>query len=199
MTAYEDATRYVPHQTHKLAEGGELERWQVDLAHSSLRFSLRHIVVQKINGRFNRWGGTLDLDRRAPWMSTIRVWIDLASIETNAPERDAHVRSAEFLDVARFPLADFESTSVDPRADRLVVRGRLRLHGVGRDVELEVTPRGLDAEGRDVYAMRAKIDRQAFGLHWNQDLDVGGVVVGDEIEIVAEVAIVREGGDEVEL
>jgi polyisoprenoid-binding protein YceI len=148
---------------------GELERWLIDGTRSSLRFSLRHLVIRQIRGQFRRWGGVLFLDRVEPWLSSVSVWIDLGSVETDEPERDDHVRSEEFLDVARFPRAEFKSDTVEIREERVVIHGRLDLHGVVR---------------------------QAFGLHWNQDLDVGGVVVGDEIEILADVEVLRLREDE---
>ena len=175
---------------------GDLERWEIRLEGSHLTFVLRHLVISQIRGQFRRWGGTLFLDRTSPWRSSVEVWIDLASLETNSVERDDHIRSPELLDVQRFPLAEFKSTAVEPQGDRLVVRGRLQLHGVTRDVELDVEPRtGPPYEGRNVYAIRGKLDRQSFGLHWNQDLDVGGVVVADEITVSAELALVRKDGE----
>src|SRR3954463_11039326 len=97
------------------------ERWEIDSARSSLTFKLRHIVVQQIRGRFERWGGTLFLDRHQPWLSSVHVWFDLASVTTDDPARDAHVRSSEFLDVARFPQAEFKSTNVAVPDGQIVV------------------------------------------------------------------------------
>jgi polyisoprenoid-binding protein YceI len=173
---------------------GHLERWLVDAARSSLTFTLRHLVIAQIRGRFDRWGGVLFLDRAEPWLSSLQVWIDLASISTGDLERDAHVKSAEFLDVAHHPRAEFRSTAVDAADDVVAVRGRLDLHGVARDLELEVETIGASSDDsglRSRYIVRGTIDRQAFGLHWNQDLDVGGVVVGDDISLTAEVELVR--------
>jgi polyisoprenoid-binding protein YceI len=175
------------------------ERWEIDSGRSSLSFNLRHIVVQQIRGRFERWGGTLFIDSQQPWLSSVNVWVDLASITTEAPERDAHVRSSEFLDVARFPRAEFKSTNVDIPDGQIVVEGILNLHGIAHDLEIraEVGATSTDADGRQrmTYTARAIVDRQSFGLHWNQDLDVGGLVVGDEVEIVARVDAVRHDRD----
>jgi polyisoprenoid-binding protein YceI len=179
------------------AVGPDLERWEIKAASSEVRFTLRHIVVHDIHGRFARWGGSLLFDRATPGLSTVRVWIDLASVDTDSKERDDHVRSAEFFDVARFPRAEFEGTSVEVGRDRVVLRGLLGLHGVWRDVELEVTPASIPTEGlvKNAYRIRGIINRQSFGLHWNQDLDSGGVVVGDEVEIEADVEIGRVADD----
>jgi polyisoprenoid-binding protein YceI len=164
------------------------ERWDIDPARSNLTFNLRHIVVQQIAGQFERWGGTLYINRRDPALSSVHIWIDLASITTGDQERDDHVRSAEFLDVAQFPRAEFHSTDVRVAGGEIIVEGALDLHGVVRDVEMRAIagPATVEADGRprNVYTARGTLDRQSFGLHWNQDLDVGGVVVGDEVEIV---------------
>ncbi|HVZ88278.1 MAG TPA: YceI family protein [Polyangia bacterium] len=175
-------------------DGSTTARWEIDSARSSLSFNLRHIVVQQIRGRFDRWGGTLFIDRQQPWLSSVHVWVDLASITTDDLERDAHVRSSEFLDAARFPRAEFKSTNVDILDGQVVMEGVLNLHGVAHDVEIraEVGPTSTDADGRQraTYTARGIVDRQSFGLHWNQDLDVGGIVVGDEVEIIAKVEAV---------
>jgi len=173
------------------------ERWEIDAARSSLSFNLRHIVVQQIRGRFERWGGTLFVDLRQPWLSSVYVWVDLTSVTTGDAGRDAHVRSAEFLDVAQFPRAEFKSTNVEVPDGQIVVEGLLNLHGIVHDLEIRAEVEvgdatgNADGQGRTVYTARGVIDRQSFGLHWNQDLDVGGIVVGDEIEITAKVEVFR--------
>ena len=173
------------------------ERWEIDPARSSLTFKLRHIVVQQIRGRFQQWGGTLFIARHQPWLSSVVVWVDLGSVTTDDPARDAHVRSSEFLDVARFPRAEFKSTNVSVPDGQIVVEGLLSMRGVVHDVELradvEVGETEVDPDGqeRTSYTARGVIDRQSFGLHWNQDLDVGGIVVGDEVEITAKVEVIR--------
>ena len=173
-----------------------LESWLIDPERSRLLFTLRHIVVQQIRGSFGRWGGALLLDRVQPARSQLRVWVDLATIETGAAERDGHVKSAEFLDVLAYPRAEFRSTDVMLRPDgAVVVAGWLDLHGHGKKIELdvEVGDSWTDAGGhrRAKYVARGKVDRQAFGLHWNQDLDVGGVVVGDIVDFTAELELLQ--------
>jgi polyisoprenoid-binding protein YceI len=191
-----EAARYVPPLPGAAAKNGDVERWDINAASSRFEFFLRHLVFARIEGRFRTWGGVVYVNRAEPWLSSAKVWIDLASIETNDPQRDAHIRSAEFLDVASRPRAEFQSTSIEPRDGRLVMRGRLDLHGVTRDLEIEIEPRLGLTSSRNAYVARAKLNRQAFGLHWNQDLDVGGVVLGDEVELHADVEIVRaSGGD----
>ena len=179
------------------------ERWEIDPARSSLTFNLRHIVVSQIRGRFERWGGTLFIDRRQPWLSSVQIWVDLASVTTDDPERDAHVRSSEFLDVERFPRAEFKSTNVEVPDGQVVVEGLLSMHGVVHDVEIRAevelgeTTSGADGRERTFYTARGVIDRQSFGLRWNQDLDVGGIVVGDEVEIRAKIEVLHSERDTV--
>jgi polyisoprenoid-binding protein YceI len=170
------------------------ERWEIS-AGSTLEFVLRHLVIQEIRGRFNRWGGVVLVDRAEPSRSAVAAWVELDSIETDSAERDAHVRSPEFLDVGRYPRATFASTDVEFDDERIRVRGKLDLHGVVHELELEVTlgETSRDARGatNSRYFARGALNRQVYGLHWNQDLDVGGVVVGDRIELRATVDAVR--------
>jgi polyisoprenoid-binding protein YceI len=178
------------------ATADPVESWRIDPDRSSLTFTLRHLVIREIRGTLRDWGGDLKLDRDQPARSTLKVWVNVASIETGDPERDAHIRSAEFLEVARYPGAEFTSTGIDTSPDGSVhVRGMLRLHGISGPVELRVEPvsttSGQNGRPCSAFRARSKVNRQAFGLRWNQDLDVGGVVVGDEIEINANVELVR--------
>jgi polyisoprenoid-binding protein YceI len=174
----------------------DLERWEIDAARSKLTFTLRHLVISEIAGQFQRWGGTLYLDRRQPQLSSVHVWIDVSTIDTGEPQRDDHIRSSEFLDAKQLPRAEFDSSAIEQRNGHALVRGSLRLHGVMRDLDVEVDPYIVPAAGaKNVYRLRAKLDRQSFGLHWNQDLDFGGVVVGDEIRLAAELVLVHANGD----
>ncbi len=171
------------------------ESWEVVRANSALTFSLRHIVVSEISGSFNNWGARLELGGMDPSRSRLTGWVDLTSIDTGSPERDAQIRSSEFFNVAHFPVAEFRSELIAPLdGHRLVVRGPLELHGIVHPIELTVTPGPRIEDGdvvRATYEVHGTIDRQAFGLHWNQDLDVGGLVVGDRIDICARVEAVR--------
>jgi polyisoprenoid-binding protein YceI len=170
--------------------------WHIDGQRSTLHFRLRHLVVQEIKGEFRRWGGTLTVDEVEPTRSSARVWVDLGSVDTANAERDAQVRSPEFFDVARFPRATFTSTEIRlPDGGNPVVCGRLSLHGAQREVDLEIVRRAertdADGETRAVYTLKGRFDRRDFGLRWNQDLDVGGVVVGDQVQIEAHVEAIR--------
>jgi polyisoprenoid-binding protein YceI len=172
------------------------ERWLIDAARSKMQFVLRHMVLSEIRGEFAQWGGELSVDPGDRARSSVDVWIGLASIATGDPERDQHLRSPELLDVARFPRAEFRSTTVAPTGDgEAVLTGKLDLHGVPGTVELRVLAQRtwVDEGGRAraEYLVRGRINRQAFGLRWNQDLDFGGVVVGDHVDVEARVQVVR--------
>jgi polyisoprenoid-binding protein YceI len=174
----------------------ERERWEIDGATSTLTFALRHFVIGEIKGHFGRWGGILLLDPAHLRRSSLEVWVDVASLDTGSPERDPHVRSAELLDVERCPRALFRSTGIALHADgEAIVAGRLELHHVTRHVELTVISQGSWVLDKGVlraeYAAHARLDRQAFGLHWNQDLDIGGFVVGDRVDLTAHVQMIR--------
>ena len=169
------------------------DRWRIDPGRSTLSFVLRHLVLLEIKGRFSRWGGTVWFDRRDPAWSRVEAWIDLASVDTGDAERDRHLRSSELLNVERFPRAIFISDSVagfDGR--RAVCHGRLSLNGHEVPIDLEVRIADSAASTwaeRDQLSceVTGAIDRQRFGLHWNQDLDVGGLVVGDKVTIAAHI------------
>jgi polyisoprenoid-binding protein YceI len=169
--------------------------WWID-ATSTLEFSLRHIVVGQIRGRFIRWGGTVRLDVNDVRRSTVRIWIDLASVDTGDQERDDQVRSSEFFDIPSFPRAVFTGTRVDlPEGGHPVIVGALELHGVTAEVAAEITddlPWLSDPEApRMSFPLKARLDRRQFGLRWNQDLDIGGIVVGDRVDITGRIDLVR--------
>lgn len=180
------------------AAGWAPEQWEIDGEHSTLGFRLRHIVIHQISGEFRRWGGTVWVDRRQPWLSKVDLWVDLASVTTGDAERDAHIVSPEFLDVARFPRAKFESQNVWLDEKAIVVEGRLQLHGLTCDVQVRAEVgevyAGDDGREHGRFMGRGTVNRQAFGLHWNQDLDVGGVVVADKVDVFADVVAVRVDG-----
>ena len=173
-----------------------MERLDFDPVHSSIGFWVRHLMVSKVHGRFVQWSGALDFDEQDPTASRVSVSIDAASIDTKEPQRDAHLRSADFLDAEHFPQITFRSSAVtrQPGGD-LRVTGELTIRGVTRPVRLEVEYAGRvkDPWGgeRLGFSGRTAIDRSDFGLTWNQLLEAGGVAVADKIEISIEIEAVR--------
>jgi polyisoprenoid-binding protein YceI len=170
--------------------------WNVDVAHSGVNFSVRHMVISKVRGRFAKFSGRLQLDERDLTRSSVEVEIDASSIETGVAERDAHLRSADFFDVEKFPQLTFKSRRVEQLAgDRYRVVGDLTIHGVTREVPLEVEAGGTEKDPwgneRTGFSARAQIDRRDYGLVWNKAIETGGVVVGDRVDIEIDLEAVR--------
>lgn len=173
------------------------ERWEIDASHSGVHFSVRHMVVAKVRGHFARWSGHILAPQGQLELGSVEVVVDTSSIETGVADRDTHLNSADFLDVARFPEMTFRSTRVERRSeDRLRVLGELTLHGVTKEIALDVSSAGQakDPWGnlRAGFSARAQLERKDFGLHWNQFLEAGGVLVGDRIDIDLEIEAVRQ-------
>jgi len=173
--------------------------WAIDPAHSSVEFSVRHLMITTVRGRFTGVAGTAVVDAAAPATSVVEVVIDAASIDTREAQRDAHLRSADFFDVERFPTLTFRSTRLEGAPDGpFTLTGDLTIHGVTRPVVLEVEPEGhiTDAWGgfRSGFTARTTIRRSAFGLTWNQLLEAGGVTVSDEVKIALDIQLVQQAG-----
>jgi polyisoprenoid-binding protein YceI len=172
-------------------------RWDIDVAHSAIHFHVRHMVISKVHGRFARWAGAIQLDPQDLTRSSVEVTIDAASIDTQVADRDAHLRSADFLDVARYPQLAFRSTRIEKVAGAgYRVTGQLELHGVTREVVLdaEFAGTGKDPWGneRAGFSARTSLDRRDFGLVWNAALEAGGVLVGEKVEITIELEAVKQ-------
>jgi polyisoprenoid-binding protein YceI len=174
----------------------EFTSWQIDAAHSGINFSVRHMVIAKVRGRFGKFTGTVRAADADPTQTEIKVEIDASSIDTGAGDRDKHLRSGDFFDVEAYPTLRFESTRVEAAGEeRYRLIGNLTIKNVTREVALDVeySGRAKDPWGNERAAAHAKgsIDRRDFGLGWNQLLEAGGVLVGERIEIELEVQAVR--------
>ena len=171
------------------------QRWNLDPAHSSIHFTVRHMVISKVRGAFEKWQGSIDFDEANPEASRVSVRIDASSIDTHEPRRDEHLRSADFFDVESYPEITFESSRIEKRkGDRYRLVGHLTIHGITREVELyaEFLGTGKDPWGgqRIGFQAEAALSRKEFGLTWNQVLETGGLLVGDQIEIALDVQAV---------
>ena len=174
-----------------------LTTWKIDPAHSHVEFAVKHLMISTVKGRFGAVEGTVRTDDSNPARAEVEVTIDAASIDTREAQRDTHLKSADFFDVEKFPTLTFRGNHVtDVADDRFKVTGQLTMHGVTRDVTLEATSegRGKDPWGGDRagYSATTKIKRSDFGLIWNQVLEAGGFVVGDEIKISLDVELVKQ-------
>ncbi len=171
-------------------------RWNIDVGHSAIHFHVRHMVISKVHGRFARWSGALELDLEDLTRSSVEVRIDAASLDTQVADRDAHLRSADFLDVARYPELTFRSKRIERAGTGYRVVGDLDLHGVVREVTLEAefAGTGKDPWGneRAGFSAKASLDRRDFGLVWNAALETGGVLVGEKVEIAIEIEAVKQ-------
>ena len=170
--------------------------WNIDTAHSGIHFAVRHMVVSRVRGKFGNWRGALDWNETEPLRSQVEVRIAAASIDTGIAERDAHLRSADFLDVAAHPEITFTSKRVEAQGgERYRLFGDITIRGVTREIALDVEAggRAKDPWGneRAGFSARAALDRKDFGLAWNQVLEAGGVLVGDRIEVEIELEAVR--------
>ena len=170
-------------------------KWEFDPSHSSIEFWVRHLMVAKVRGRFGAWRGSLEFDEAEPTRGKVRVEIDANSIDTRDEARDKHLRSADFLDVETHPTIRFESTKVEGEGKNYRVHGELTVRGHAEPVVLDVEYGGRvkDPWGseRVAFSARTSVDRKKYGLNWNQALETGGVLVGDEVEIEIEVEAVR--------
>lgn len=169
--------------------------WTIDPAHTLVGFSAKHMMFTTVRGRFEDVKGTIEIDAEDPNASSVEVQIGTASIDTGVEGRDNHLRSADFLDVAAYPTITFRSRRVEGAAkeegDRFKVYGDLTIRGTTREVVLdaEFGGQGKDPWGgeRAGFSATTKIDRRDFGLTWNQALETGGILVGNEIRIEIEV------------
>jgi polyisoprenoid-binding protein YceI len=172
-----------------------MSRWNLDAAHTEVGFSTRHLMVSTVKGHFRTVDAEIEIDADRPEQSRVSATIDVASLDTGNPERDAHLRSADFLDVERFPLLTFRSTAVRRvTSDAVEIAGDLTIRDVTHPVVLHGTFGGpvVDPWGgrRAGFELEGEIDREAFGLTWNVALESGGVLVGKRVKlhIAAEVA-----------
>jgi len=171
--------------------------WNIDPAHSSSGFSVRHLVISTVRGEFGKTTGKLTLDEADVTRSSVEASIDATTLDTRVADRDAHLKGPDFFDVARYPAIAFRSTKVEKAGrDALKVTGDLTLHGVTRPVVLDVTTTGAEVKGmfgetRRGYAATTRIDRRAFGLSWSKAVEAGPVV-GDEVTIQLDLSLTRD-------
>ena len=171
--------------------------WKIDPSHSDIGFGVRHLMISTVKGRFTGVEGTVVQDEANPGSVDIDVRIDAASIDTREGQRDAHLRSGDFFEVEKYPHLTFTSSGViDRRGGRFSVPGKLTLHGVTRDVTLDVREEGraTDPWGgeRLGFTATATIKRSDYGLTWNQTLETGGLLVGDDVKIALELELLKQ-------
>ena len=172
------------------------QEWQLDRAHSAAQFSVRHLMVSTVRGHFGKLTGTVRYDPANPTASSVEAEVEVSTIDTSEPKRDAHLKSPDFFDVAQYPTMRFKSTNVEPAGPgKLKVTGDLTIRGVTRPAVFDVeglTPPMKDRFGQRMGAMAtAKISRKDFGMTWNRAIEAGGVTVGDEVTITIDTELVQ--------
>jgi len=170
--------------------------WKIDATHSHVEFAVRHLMITTVKGRFAGVAGVVRLDETDPTAADVTVTIDAATIDTREPQRDAHLKSPDFFDVETFPTITFTAAGpIARKGSDFKLPGRLTMHGVTKDVVLDVTEegRGKDPWGGDRIGFSAatKVKRSDFGLTWNQVLEAGGVAVSDDVRISLELQLVK--------
>jgi len=179
----------------EVAEG--VLTYNLDAVHSSVQFSVRHLAISHVRGEFTGLSGTLIVDPSDPTNSEVTVTIDASTVNTRTPDRDAHLKSADFFDVANYPTITFVSTSITKTSDEEgTVTGDLTIHGVTKSETLAVEGSLKDSKDpwgnwRLGFTGKTKIKRSDFGLTYNAVLETGGVVISDSVELTVDVQFVR--------
>lgn len=172
--------------------------WNIDPVHSTAQFKVKHMMISNVKGEFTSIHGILDLNVDDVTKSSVEASIDATTINTREPQRDAHLKSADFFDVEKFPVLTFKSTRISKVGEgELSVTGDLSIHGVTRSVDFEVE--GPSAPTKDPWgntriglSATTKINRKDFGLTWNAALETGGILVGEEVTLTLDVEFVRQ-------
>jgi polyisoprenoid-binding protein YceI len=171
--------------------------YSIDSAHSAAQFSVRHLMVSNVRGEFSKLTGKVVYDDARPTATTVEASVDVSTVSTREPQRDTHLKSPDFFDVAQYPSFTFKSTSVKKTPQGLDVSGELTIHGVSKPVVLHVS--GITKEIKDPFGLLRRgatattvINRKDFGMTWNKNLDGGGVVVGDEVTITLDIEVTRK-------
>ncbi len=170
--------------------------WAIDPTHSQVGFAVKHLVISNVRGEFSKYQGKVKLDDRDITRSTVEATIDVDSVDTKVADRDAHLKSPDFFDAAKYPTMTFKSTRITKSGpDTLKVTGDLTLRGVTKPVVLDVTTtpevKGMYGETRRGFAATTKINRKDFGLTWNKAIEAGPAV-GDQVTIALDLEIVKD-------
>lgn len=180
------------------AQSTKPTQWQIDPAHSAAHFSVRHLMISNVRGEFTRISGNALINPAEPAKSTVEVKIEAASVNTREPQRDEHLRSVDFFDVANYPALTFRSKRIEALGpENFKLTGDLTIRGVTKEVTFDIegpTPAVNDPYGnvRAGAMASAKINRKDFGLVWNALTEAGGVVVGDEVKITIDAELIQQ-------
>lgn len=168
-------------------------KWTLDTTHTQVGFSVKHMAISTVRGRFTKFDGAGETDASGKLVQA-RVQIDAASIDTNQAQRDAHLRSADFFDAEQYPTITFESTSLSQQGSDISITGNLTMHGVTKSITLrgEAAPVVKDPWGmtRTALTLEGTLNRKEWGLTWNQALELGGLMVSEDVKLSIELEAV---------
>jgi polyisoprenoid-binding protein YceI len=171
------------------------DTYTIDKSHSSIQFSIKHLVISKVRGGFNEFSGTIQYDEADMTKSSVEVLIQSASIDTRDEKRDAHLKSPDFFDTEKYPEITFKSKAIKKADDGYILFGDLTMHGVTKEVSIPFTFSGMitDPWGKSRLGASGEleINRQDYGVSWSQKLDGGGLVVGDNVKIEIEIEAIK--------
>jgi polyisoprenoid-binding protein YceI len=179
-----------------IERGNLIMSWNIDNAHSQVMFTVRHMMISKVRGSFDKLGGTVNLDPQNPANTTVDIQIETASVNTRDPQRDGHLRSADFFNTETYPMMTFKSKRVEVKGDSIAsLVGDLTIRGITKEVALDVeytgsakSPWGTTSVG---FTAATRINRKDWELTWNKTLETGGMLVGEDIEISIELELVE--------
>jgi polyisoprenoid-binding protein YceI len=171
--------------------------WQIDIPHSQIEFSAKHMMFTTVRGRFNTFSGTLNINEADPTQSSAEGVIEAASLDTRDPNRDAHLRSADFFDVEKYPHIKVKTTRIEPAGEhRYKVAADVTIKDVTREIVFDVITQALGKDPwggtRQGFSAEATINRKDFDLTWNVALEAGGWLVGDQVKISVELQAVNQ-------
>ena len=178
---------------------GKTTTWQIDPAHTHVAFAVKHLMIATVRGRFGDVAGTVIVPGDDFSRAQVEATIGVASIDTREPQRDGHLKSPDFFEVEKYPTMTFKSRRVEPTGhedDRSSLTGDLTMHGVTREIVLDLTLEGRTKDpygnNRAGFSATGKINRKDFGLGWNQLLETGGVMVGEDVKVSIDAEIFAE-------
>jgi polyisoprenoid-binding protein YceI len=176
---------------------GQVSKWQIDPAHSEADFSIKHMGISNVHGRFGNINGTLTLDEKDIVKSSANATIDIVTVDTGVAQRDQHLKSPDFFDVAKFPQMTFTSRGLSNANGQLQLAGDLTIHGVTKPVTLALdgpSKEQIDPWGktRRAFSATTTLHRQDFGLVWNGNLKSGDTVIGDDVKVELDIELVKQ-------
>lgn len=180
-----------------LQGSAQASTWDLDAAHSSIGFGVKHMMISTVHGAFTGASGTLEIDPKMPTRSTVEVDIEVKSIDTRNDKRDEHLKSPDFFDAAQYPKIHFKSTKVEKAGKNYRLHGSLSMHGVTKPVVLNVETSGKSTKDpfgmtRLGFSATGKVNRKDFNLSWNKAIETGGMMVGEDINITIDAEFIHK-------